>query len=63
MSEIVHIFKLIISEEFVGRIAAGTNHCGQQYKNYKDNIFSKRSRVNGWKPDTEDKIFAAVVLL
>jgi hypothetical protein len=41
VTEIVDIFKLIISREFVGQIAADKNHYAQQYKNSEDNILSR----------------------
>jgi hypothetical protein len=58
----VDIFEQFFDTDIIQTIVTETNRYAKQFKNTRDNIFSKRSRVNEWQPVIAEEIYVVLAL-
>jgi len=62
LTNAVDIFEQSFDKDIVQRIVTETSRYTEQFKNLRENIFSKWSRVNKWQPVTAEEIYVVLDL-
>jgi hypothetical protein len=62
LTNAVDIFEQFFDEDIIQKTVTETNCYAEQFKNLRDNIFSRRLRVNEWQPVTSEEIYVVLAL-